>query len=145
MNLTEDKIRTLTIEAINELGDNTTPDAVKKLVEEKINKILNNSNEQSSNNNVQSTSGRVILTAFGVNHPGVVSNISKALSDFNCDIQDISQKIMQEFFTMIMLIDITNSPKDLKDLQEQLTLIGNNLKVKIYLQHEDLFRYMHRI
>lgn len=145
MKISEDKIRSLTIEAINELGENSTPDSVKKLVEEKINKLLNSSGETTFNNENTNSSGRVILTAFGINHPGIVSSISNALSKNNCDIQDISQKIMQEFFTMIMLIDITNSPKDLKELQEHLSEVGKELKIKIYLQHEDLFRYMHRI
>lgn len=145
MKISEDKIRSLTIEAINELGENATPDSVKKLVEEKINKLLNINVENSDNSVNSNSTGKVILTAFGINHPGIVSSISKALSESNCDIQDISQKIMQEFFTMIMLIDITNSPKDLKELQEHLSEIGKELKVKVYLQHEDLFRYMHRI
>ena len=140
MNLTEDKIRELSIEAISELGPNASPDAVKKLVEEKIRE--SNSYPQSEMN---ASSGRVILTSFGLNTIGVVSSISAALSEAQCDILDISQKIMQEFFTMIMMIDITNSPKDIKDLQELMKTIGEKLKIKIYLQHEDVFRYMHRI
>jgi len=138
--LTEDKIRELSIQAISELGMNASPDAVKKLVEEKI---------RSSNDYPQSemnaSSGRVILTSFGLNTTGIVSSISAALSEAQCDILDISQKIMQEFFTMIMMIDITNSPKDIKDLQEIMKTIAEKLKVKIYLQHEDVFRFMHRI
>lgn len=140
MKLTEDKIRELSIQAISELGMNASPDAVKKLVEEKI---------RSSNDYPQSemnaSSGRVILTSFGLNTTGIVSSISAALSEAQCDILDISQKIMQEFFTMIMMIDITNSPKDIKDLQEIMKTIAEKLKVKIYLQHEDVFRFMHRI
>jgi len=138
--LTEDKIRELSIQAIAELGPNASHDAVKKLVEEKL-RSLNNFPKDELNEN----SGRVILTAFGLNTTGIVSSISAALSETHCDILDISQKIMQEFFTMIMMIDITNSQKDLKDLQEMMKSIAERLKVKIYLQHEDVFRFMHRI
>jgi len=138
--LTEDKIRELSIQAISELGPNASPDAVKNLVEEKI-----RSSNDFPEGEMNVSSGRVILTSFGLNTTGIVSSISAALSEAQCDILDISQKIMQEFFTMIMMIDITNSPKDIKDLQEIMKSIAERLKVKIYLQHEDVFRFMHRI
>lgn len=140
MKLTEDKIRELSIQAISELGTNASPDEVKKLVKEKI-----RASDAFSKSDMNGSSGRVILTSFGLNTTGIVSSISAALSEAQCDILDISQKIMQEFFTMIMMIDITNSPKDIKDLQEIMKSIAEKLKVKIYLQHEDVFRFMHRI
>ncbi len=141
MTLSEEKLREIAITAINELGDKATPDVVRKVIEKSLEKI--ESPEMAVQNSV--SSGRVILTAFGLNHPGVVSSISKSLSDNNCDILDISQKIMQEFFTMIMMINITNSPKELKDIQDDMNQIAASLKIKIYLQHEDIFRSMHRI
>lgn len=141
MTLSEEKLREIAITAINELGDKATPDVVRKVIEKSLEKI--ESPEMAVQHSV--SSGRVILTAFGLNHPGVVSSISKSLSDNNCDILDISQKIMQEFFTMIMMINITNSPKELKDIQDDMNQIAATLKIKIYLQHEDIFRSMHRI
>lgn len=134
----DEKIRALAVKAIQELGDKATPDSVREYIEREL-------GSESQLQNSKTDSGRVILTSFGINHPGIVSAISKGLSDSGCDILDISQKIMQEFFTMIMMIDITKSPKDLKELQEVMNNIGKELKVKIYLQHEDVFRYMHRI
>ena len=52
---------------------------------------------------------------------------------------------MGDFYTLIMIVDITNSPKDLKEIQEDIDEIGDKMKIKVYLQHEDVFRYMHRI
>ena len=52
---------------------------------------------------------------------------------------------MGEFYTMIIILDISNSSKDLADLQSDLNKVADELKIKIYLQHEDLFRYMHRV
>ena len=127
--------------AANRLQENTSPELTEMLVQKSIAAI---EQEWSKNNNGQS-SGRVILTAFGCNNPGIVSSITASLSKANCDILDISQKIMQEFFTMIMLIDITNSPKDLKDIQNEMNKISADLGIKIFIQHEDVFRYMHRI
>lgn len=139
MNLSEDQIRELAIQAVKEFGDKATPESVQNYIE---NELTKSGTIQFSKN---STSGRVILTSFGLNATGIVSSITKTLSDCNCDILDISQKIMQEFFTMIMMIDISNSEKDLKDIQEEMNRIAESLKVKIYLQHEDVFRFMHRI
>ncbi|HPI38796.1 MAG TPA: ACT domain-containing protein [Ignavibacteriaceae bacterium] len=140
MNISEETIRELTIKAIKELGDKATPESVKHYVENEISKYGNNVIKPSG-----SSSNRVILTSFGLNHMGIVSNITKILSECKCDILDISQKIMQEFYTMIMMIDISNSSKELKELQEELSAAADKLNVKIYLQHEDVFRFMHRI
>jgi ACT domain-containing protein len=140
--LTEDQIRKLTIEAINELGENATPDKVKDVVAKAAESY--SKGEQKTSDASDST-GRVILTSFGINEPGIVAAITKSLSETKCDIQDISQNIMEEFFTMIMIIDITNSPKDFQELQEEMKRVADENKIKIYLQHEDVFRMMHRL
>lgn len=140
MTLSEEKIRELTLKAIHELGDKATPALVKEYIEKEI-----ASSGSYSGNVSTGTSNRVILTSFGVNTTGIVSGITKALSDSKCDLLDISQKIMQEFFTLIMIIDISNMTNDLKELQDIMNNIASQLKIKIYLQHEDVFRFMHRI
>jgi len=142
VNLTEDEIRNITLTAISELGEKATPELVKKVVSNTIEKI---GEKEIIDNGKKVSSGKVILTSFGLNSTGIVASITKILSNFSCDIYDISQKIMGDFYTMIMIIDITNSNKELKELQEELNKIGEELKIKIYLQHEDVFRYMHRI
>ena len=141
MALSEEEIRKITQQVIAELGDKATPDLVKEVVSQAINKadfipsvIIDDK-----------SSGKVILTSFGMNHPGIVSGVTQVLSEAGCDIEDISQKLMGGFYTMIMMLDITNSSKDLTELQNDLTNTAEKLKVKIYLQHEDLFRYMHRV
>ncbi len=143
MKLTEDELRKLALIAIEELGENANPDSVKRVVTNIINKI--DSKEPELKIADDKSTGRIIITAFGLNKPGIVASITKALGDAMCDIQDISQKLMNEFFTMIMVVDISNSPKDFKDIQDLLTDVANSLKIKIYCQHEDIFRNMHRI
>lgn len=140
MNVSDDVLRELAIKAIKELGDKATPDSVREYVA-KAASALNGMKIDSQ----KGDSGKVILTAFGHNRPGVISKISTCLSDSGCDIQDVTQKIMQEFFTMILILDITSSPKNLRDIQEDMAFIAQELNIKIYLQHEDVFRFMHRI
>ncbi len=141
MKLSEDEIRKITFEAINELGDQITPEAVKELVRSRVEAMSGDYKFEKGD----VSSGRVILTSFGLNQPGIVAGVTKALGDANCDIQDLSQKLLGDFFTMIMVIDITSSKKDLKEIQEEMNKVAESLKVKIYLQHEDVFRFMHRI
>ncbi len=143
MRFTEEELRKITLNAINELGDKASPELVKKVVAGAVKKMQSESHEPPSAQD-QST-GRIILTSFGMNKPGVVASITKELSESNCDIQDISQKLMDEFFTMIMIVDITNSPKNMKEIQESLNKIAGDIGFKVYVQHEDIFRKMHRI
>ncbi len=140
MNYKEEQLRELTLEALQQLGDNATPEAIVNFIEAKL------GGETKSPEAFESKSGeRVILTAFGMNHPGVIASVSSLLSEKNCDILDVSQKIMQEFFTLIMLLDLNNASVTLKELQTEMNLLSEKLKIKIYLQHEDVFRSMHRI
>lgn len=139
MNISEEKIREIVIQGIRELGEKANPESLRQYVEKSI------ATTGLDTTAATKTGDRAILTAFGVNHPGVVSLISTALSNKNCDILDLSQKIMQEFFTMIMLIDLSGSNTNIKEVQEEMNQIATNLKIKIYLQHEDVFRFMHRI
>lgn len=142
MKLSEDEIRKITFETIQELGNRATPELVKEEVRKKVESASGGEFVLKQND---SSSGRVILTTFGLNKPGIVAAVTKALSESNCDIQDISQKIMGDFFTMIMIIDISTSQKELKEIQTELNKVADDVKIKIYLQHEDVFRYMHRI
>ncbi len=142
MKLSEDEIRTITYETIKELGNQATPEVVKEIIRKKLETITHGELKFNEND---ITSGRVILTSFGLNKPGIVAAVTKALGESNCDIQDLTQKIMGDFFTMIIMIDISTSPKDLKEIQTEMSKVAEELKIKIYLQHEDVFRYMHRI
>lgn len=140
--MSEEEIRKLTLKAIKELGDNATPETIKEFVKSSVTKDdLSLPIEMDENK----SSGKVILTSFGMNHPGIVAGVTQALSKANIDINDLSQKIMGEFYTMIIILDISNSSKDLSELQSDLNKVADELKIKIYLQHEDLFRYMHRV
>ena len=142
MRLTEEELRRITLSAISEMGENATPDLVKKAVSKAVEKLEGGNDVMPKREGV---SGRVILTSFGLNKSGIVSSISKTLSDANCDIQDITQKIMDDFFTMIMIVDISGSGKDITELHKELNIIADDLKIKIYVQHEEIFRQMHRV
>ncbi len=143
MRLNEEELRKLTLIAINELGEKASPELVKKVVSRAVDQVSDSQEFPKTQNDL--TSGRIILTSFGLNKSGVVAAITSELSQSGCDVRDLSQKIMDEFFTMIMIVDISNSPKDFRDIQNQMSKIADELNIKIFLQHEDIFRSMHRI
>jgi ACT domain-containing protein len=87
----------------------------------------------------------VVVTVMGSDRVGIVSGVSKVLADCQANIVDISQTILKDIFAMILLVDISQSSKNLLELNETLQTAGTELGVKIVVQHEDIFRYMHRI
>ncbi len=88
---------------------------------------------------------RIIIAAFGKDRPGIVAAIANVLSELNCSIEDISQTIMQEFFSMIMIVNIGGCPVDFSALRDRLKATEAQLGMQVYVMHEDIFRYMHRI
>lgn len=88
---------------------------------------------------------RIIIASFGMNRPGIVAAISAILAENVCSIEDMSQRIMQEFYTLIMIVDISACNADFAELTDKLKTVEEKLGVTILAQHEDVFRYMHRV
>ncbi len=88
---------------------------------------------------------RLIITTLGTDKPGIVAAVSQILAENNVNIEDISQTILQGYFVMIMIVDITNSTVPFKELKERLNKKAEEIGMKILAQHEDLFKNMHRI
>lgn len=88
---------------------------------------------------------RAVVTVIGKDRVGIVANISSVLASHNVNILDISQTIMQDLFAMIMLVDISQSDAELPELRKELEKKAEELGVQVIIQHEDIFRYMHRI
>lgn len=87
----------------------------------------------------------VVITVMGSDKVGIVAAVTNALAECNANIVDISQSLMQGIFAMILMVDISESDKKLADIQNILSAAGEKLGVKIVVQHEDIFKYMHRI
>ena len=88
---------------------------------------------------------RAIITVIGKDRIGIIAKISTVLANHNANILDISQTILQEYFTMMMLVDLSKITVGLEELKEKLDQEGKKLGVTVRVQHEDLFRSMHRI
>jgi ACT domain-containing protein len=88
---------------------------------------------------------RAIITAYGQNRIGILGEITALVGKFQMDVRDISQKIMDEYFTMIMLVDLTKSPVSIAEASKEFKKLGEKLHLVIEIQHEDVFKAMHRI
>ncbi len=86
---------------------------------------------------------RAIITVVGEDKVGIIAAVSGLLAEKRVNILDISQTIMQDMFTMIMLVD--TGACACSELSEQLNVIGEKMGLDIRLQHEDIFKSMHRI
>jgi ACT domain-containing protein len=93
----------------------------------------------------QPQTGRAILTIIGSDRVGIIAGISNALADANVNILDISQSVIREFFTMIMMVDLAGSAISFHELSERLARKGAELGVKVEIQREEIFKAMHRI
>jgi len=88
---------------------------------------------------------RAVITVLGCDRVGIIAAVTAVLAESNANILDISQTIMSDIFTMIMMVDLASSSIDCRELQEKLAQKGKDLGVEIRLQREDIFRSMHRI
>ena len=88
---------------------------------------------------------KAIITVLGCDRVGIIAGVTAALAKNNINILDISQTIMQDIFTMIMLTDITGSNKTLSEIEDEMEALAKELGVSITVQHADIFNSMHRI
>ncbi len=88
---------------------------------------------------------RAIITVIGVDQIGIIAEVSTLLAEKKVNILDINQTILDEYFTMTMLVDLESLEISLEDLKKDLNKKGEKMGVSIKLQHEDIFRSMHRI
>ena len=88
---------------------------------------------------------RLIITVIGHDRIGIIAAISQILAAAHINILDNNQTIKQGFFTMIMIVDAKESTMEMADLSQKLANKGEELGLVITTQHEDVFRYMHRI
>jgi ACT domain-containing protein len=92
----------------------------------------------------EGSASRIVISVFGVDHPGIVAGVAEILSEAQCSIIDINQTVVQGKFAMVIIAD-ARSQSSVADLKNRLRSEGEKLGVHIYAQREDLFNAMHRI
>ena len=95
----------------------------------------------------QDTSDKEIsfITVMGRDCQGIVARVSTLLFEHRINIEDIAQKVMRGNFVMIMMVDFQHSPSDLEDVKAGLGKLADEMGLVIQIQHEALFKAMHRV
>ena len=86
-----------------------------------------------------------VVTVVGKDTVGIIYKVSGIMAENNINILDISQTIMKGYFTMIMVVEISDSTKEIKEIRTLLDEAGKNLGVSINIQHEQVYQAMQRI
>ncbi len=92
-----------------------------------------------------STEHKVVITVVGKDRVGIIAAITSCLAEHEVNIEDITQKILGEYFTMILVGDVSRCPVSLSELRRKLVERGREVGVRVYMQHASIFRAMHRI
>ena len=88
---------------------------------------------------------KAIVTVVGKDRVGIIAGVCTALANFNVNVLDISQTVMQGYFTMMMATDVSASTVPMAQLASELDKIGKDMGLSIRIQREDIFEAMHRI
>lgn len=88
---------------------------------------------------------KTIITVVGKDTVGIIAKVCNYLADKQINILDISQTIVQEYFNMMMIVDMEKATKPFEQIAEELEQVGDEIGVRIKCQREEIFTKMHRI
>lgn len=88
---------------------------------------------------------RAVVTVVGKDRVGIIYDVSKVLAENSINILNISQTIMDDYFTMIMMTDISKTDKSYDELRVVFDGLAKSIGMDIKIQHEDIFNSMHKI
>ena len=88
---------------------------------------------------------QVVITVLGISKPGILAGITRAIADSNVNVEDVSQKIMQGYFALMMMTDFAGANCSFEEFQNRMQAASDRLQVKTFIQHEDVFRFQHRL
>lgn len=88
---------------------------------------------------------KAIVSVIGKDKRGIIARVATALCDMEINIEDISQTILQDYFTMIMAVDLQASELKFDRIKDTLHLLGQDLGVEIHIQLQSIFDSMHKV
>jgi len=151
----EDLIYRITRAVYDRVGKTTDEQTIEQLVTDVYREVqsspsFSNGASQSSAATTQGetnegSSSRLVISVFGLDHPGIVAGVAQILAAATCSIIDINQTVVQGKFAMVIIADATRAKESTAELKERLRSEGDKLGVRIYAQREDLFNAMHRV
>jgi len=138
----EDLIYRITRAVYDRLGAGADEQTVEQLVTDIYREVKSSGAPASA---AEGSSSRMIISVFGMDHPGIVAGVSQILAEASCSIVDINQTVVQGKFAMVIIAETSRARESTAELKDRLRRAGEQLGVRIYAQREDLFNAMHRV
>src|SRR6185312_4598615 len=136
----EDLIYRITRAVYDRLGSAVDDGTVEQLVTDIYKQVSTTNNRGSAQmSSAEGSSDRMVISVFGLDHPGIVAGVSQILAEASCSIIDINQTVVQGKFAMVIIADTTRARESTTELKDRLRSEGQKLGVRIYAQREDLF------
>ena len=88
---------------------------------------------------------KALISVTGLDTTGIIARVATKLSEMNINILDISQTILSGYFTMMMIVDLTDANTDFDGINRAFQPIRDDMKMEIHMQRMDIFDAMHRI
>lgn len=88
---------------------------------------------------------KCVISVLGKDRSGIVAAVAVALADCGANIDDISQTILDDMFSMTMLVTLNPEVADFNTVQERLDIVGKEIGMQITIQREDVFQFMYKI
>ena len=88
---------------------------------------------------------KAIVTVVGKDQVGIIATVCVELAKYNVNVLDISQTVMQGYFTMMMVVDVSGATCPVVELAQKLEEKGKEMNLSIRLQREEIFEAMHRV
>ena len=88
---------------------------------------------------------RAVISVIGTDKVGILAKVSGICFQNNCNIVDVTQKVLQDYFTMVMIVEIDQCKVPFSELSDQLKALGEEMGLSIHTMHEDIFNSMHRV
>ena len=88
---------------------------------------------------------KAVVTVVGKDRVGIIATVCTQLASFNINVLDISQTVMQGYFTMMMVVEVSECTIPVAELSARMEEMGKEKGLSIRVQREDIFEAMHRI
>lgn len=88
---------------------------------------------------------KAVITVIGKDNVGILHKVSGICAEYNANVLEVTQSVLQDMFAMIMLADITEMTGDFSALVDRMDALGKELNLSIHTMHEDIFNSMHSI
>lgn len=88
---------------------------------------------------------KAVVTVVGKDMVGIIAKVANECAEYNGNVLEVTQSLLQDMFAMVMLVDVKNLDVPFGEFADKLARLGNELNLAIHTMHEDIFDSMHRI